>query len=137
MLEIASTTSKSSSQAPYESPLSWARSGMKGVNGEFTCALPCAPWYGSEVTSCTSICYRGELAPEHLMMRPLPYSAVRLAPHIWFKIKGKGSSVPGLLWLARDELTSKESPVISIKVNKCAVIHVNNTPSPRPDPEIV
>lgn len=45
--------------------------------------------------------------------------------------------MPDLLWLARDELTSKESPVISIKVNKYAVMHVNNTPSPQPDPEIV
>jgi len=70
-------------------------------------------------------------------MHMLPYSVVRPALHIWFQIKGKVSSVPDLLWLARDELTSKESPVISIKVNKYMVIHVNNMPSPQPDPETV
>ena len=71
------------------------------------------------------------------MMHMLSYSVVRPALRIWFKIKGKGSSVPDLLWLARDKLTSNESPVISIKVNKYVVIHVNNTPSPQSDPEIV
>lgn len=82
MLEIASTTSSSNSQAPYEFPLSWARTGIEGVHGEFTCALPCAPCYVSEVTNYTSICYWGELAPEDLMMRMLPYSVVRPALHI-------------------------------------------------------
>lgn len=64
------------------------------------------------------------------MMHLLPYSVVRPALHIWFKIKGKGSSVLDLLWLARDELTSKESPVISTEANKYMVIHGNNTLSP-------
>lgn len=137
MLEIASTISSGNSQAPYEFPLSWARTGIKGMHGEFTGVLPCAPCYVSEVTGYTSTRYRGELAPEHLMMHMLPYSVVRPALHIWVKIKGKGSSVPDLLWLARDELTSRESPVIFIKVKKYVVIHVNNTPSPQPDPEIV
>lgn len=61
------------------------------------------------------------------MVHVLPYPVIRPALHIWFKIKGRGSSVLDLLWLARDELTSKESPVISTEVKKYMVIHGNKT----------
>lgn len=51
----------------------------------------------------------------------------------YFGFKFKGNSVPDLPWLARDEWTSKESPVISTKAKKCVV--ENKTPSPPPEPE--
>lgn len=48
----------------------------------------------------------------------------------YFSLKIKGNSVPDLPWLARDEWTSKESPVISTKAKRYVVIHENKTPSP-------
>lgn len=42
--------------------------------------------------------------------------------------------MPDLPWLARDEWTSKESPVISTKAKKYVVIHENKSPSSPPDP---
>lgn len=38
--------------------------------------------------------------------------------------------MPDLPWLARDEWTSKESPVISTKAKKYVVIHESKIPSP-------
>lgn len=48
----------------------------------------------------------------------------------YFGLKIEGNSVPDLPWLARDEWTSKESPVISTKAKKYVVIHESKTPSP-------